>query len=292
MKKIFAYTLLISIGMIAFLSCSKEDKVPLVKENIDYFTVTNKPKEKWNALDSLCDSLYKDYGVKIVYEYTPQMIQPTAFYYPPAYHKALAYTRMIMKRLWLEPTKKNFPEYFKKEIPIEFILMGGGYHSDPIALNIGYGLGFNGQFYRLGMGNVNNLDLSNKDEVHDHLVILWHEHAHNQDVKYGRGEAFNRISVGTYYKEAWNTKTLVNTITDGFFPQPTATPGYGGFAPEEDFATTVEYLTRHPKSEVLKLINSNEKQKIKYNLVNNFYLQKGMDLHKLQSIIYDLVYKN
>lgn len=285
MKKLFIYTLLILAGMSAFVSCSKEEKVSLEKENLDYFAITNKPKEKWNALDSLCDTLYRDYGVKIVYEYTPQMIRPNDFYYPPAYDKALAYTRKVMKTLWLEPLKKNFPDYFKKETPIEFILMGGFYHGHPTNTAIAAGAGFNGQFYRLGMGGINNLDLSNKAAVHEHVVILWHEHAHNQDVKYGRGEIFDRVSVGTYYKEAWSTKNDVQAVTDGFFE------AYGGFAPEEDFATTVEYLTRSPKSDAITLINSNEKLKRKYNLVTKFYLDKGMDLHKLQSIVYDLVYK-
>lgn len=284
MKKVHLSISIIILAIVVLTACKKEEKLSLPAANTDYFAINNKPRDKWNALDSLCDSLYRDYGVKIVYEYTPQVIRPNEFYYPPNYDKALAYTRNVLKRLWLEPLKKDFPAYFKDQTPVEFVLMGGYYHFHPTNTDVGSGAGFNGQFYRLGMGGINQLNLLDKAAVHDHVVILWHEHAHNQDQKYGRGEFFDRISVGTYYKEAWTTKTDAQANKDGFFRR------YGGFAPEEDFATTVEHVTRYPKQDVLKLIDTNDKLKIKYNYLYKYYLDKGMDLHKLQQVIYKLIY--
>lgn len=267
-------------------SCDKNEVITDIDESIDYFDIKDKPKEKWNELDHLCDSIYKAYGVKVIYEFTPKIIRNgNAFYYPANYEKALEYTRLMVAKFWLDPLKNIFPKYYDAETPREYILMGGYYHHDPVATNVGSGAGFNGQFYRLGMGGVNLFDKSNKPWLFDHLVILWHEHAHNQDVKYGRGPLFDNISVGTYYKEYWSTKTLQQANQDGFFR------AYGGFAPEEDFATTVEHLTRFPKSDVLTLIETNAKLKAKYNFVTKFYGDKGMDLHKLQQACDSVIYK-
>lgn len=278
MKKRLRTVVIACLGCILIFSCQKESALHTNGE-IDYFDIVDKPKSKWNELDTLCDSIYREFGVKIIYEYTPKMIrQGQAFYYPPNYEKALAYTRLMLAKFWLDPLKKNFPKYFKNETPVEYVLMGGGYHNDPIDVQLGQGAGFNGQFYRLGMGSVNEFDQNDKAWLHNHLVILWHEHAHNQDVKYGRGEVFDRISVGTHYNEYWITKSMAEAHNDGFF-RP-----YGGFAPVEDFATTVEHLTRYPKQEVLALVETNEKFKSKYALITKFYMDKGMDLHRLQVV--------
>ncbi|MCA5004300.1 hypothetical protein IPZ78_03905 [Sphingobacterium sp. WQ 366] len=280
--------LFLSMTMLAFLSqsCEKSEEITTIDESIDYFDIVDKPKDKWNELDYLCDSIYKAYGTKVIYEFTPKIIRNgNAFYYPATYDKSLAYTRLMVDKFWLKPLKDNFPEYHSKETPREYIIMGGYYHNTPVATNQGSGAGFNGQFYRLGMGGINNFDKQNKANLHDHLVILWHEHAHNQDVKYGRGPLFDNISVGTYYKEQWSTKTLAQANSDGFFRN------YGGFAPEEDFATTVEHITRFPENTVTTLINTNDKLKTKYNFVMKFYQDKGLNLHRLQVLCDSVVYK-
>ncbi|OOG19667.1 hypothetical protein BWD42_07075 [Sphingobacterium sp. CZ-UAM] len=280
------YYLLILLGISVFHSCKTEENNPTIDQKIDYFDITDKPKEKWNELDSLCDSIYNAFGVKVIYEYTPRLIRTGyAYYYPPSYEKALAYTRLMLAKFWLPTVKKAFPDYFAREIPREFILMGGYYHSTQSDLNAASGAGFNGQFYRLGMGGINMFDKSDKDELYDHLVTLWHEHAHNQDVKYGRSKYFDNISVGTYYKEAWSTKSNSTANKDGFFS------AYGGFAPEEDFATGVEYITRKSKQEVLSLIETNEKLKTKYAFIYRFYNDKGMDLHRLHELCDSVVFK-
>jgi len=286
MKRVIFSMIGLFLIITGFISCEKNETLQPIDTEIDYFDIADKPKSKWNELDYLSDSIYNAFGVKVIYEYTPRLIRNgNAFYYPPNYKNALDYTRLMLAKFWLDPLKENFPKYYANETPREYILMGGSYHHDPVSLTVGSGAGFNGQFYRLGMGSVNAFNRSNKDWLFDHLVILWHEHSHNQDVKYGRGVTFDNISVGTYYKEFWVQKSLAQANSDGFFRN------YGGFAPEEDFATTVEHITRFPENDVLKLIETNTKLKSKYTYIMKFYADKGMNLHRLQALCDSVIFK-
>ena len=285
MKNINFIAILLVILLTTF-SCTKSEEILTLDDEIDYFDISDKPKHKWNELDSLCDSIYKAYGVKVIYEFTPRLIRTgAAFYYPPNYHNALEYTRLMVAKFWLDPVKKNFPKYLNTEMPREYILMGGSYHGTQVNIGESSGAGFNGQFYRLGMGSVNLFNKSDRAWLYNHLVILWHEHAHNQDQKYGRGETFDKISAGTYYAEAWTTKSDPDANKDGFFRK------YGGFAPEEDFATTVEHITRFSKSSVETFITQSEKLKTKYLYLSKFYNDKGMDLHRLHELCDSVVNK-
>jgi substrate import-associated zinc metallohydrolase lipoprotein len=279
---------IILLFLVSFIigSCKTETPVEEFKPNVDYFTVSNKPKPLWNELDYLCEQIYKDYGVKIIYEYSPQTIAGTTFFTPPDYTKALNYTRIVLLGFWLKPLKEKFPLYFSKETPIEFVLAGGFIHfNDITTAGAAAGAGMNAQFYRLGMGGVNNFDKANKAWLFDHIVTLYHEHAHQQDHKYGRGFDFDRISVGTYYGSSYSSKSLATANADGF------TTAYGGYAPEEDFATTVENIARSTKANVDILLTKNPKLVTKYRYIDNFYSTRGMDLYKLHDVLDSVVYR-
>lgn len=285
MKILKSIIFLVIISFI-IISCKKETPEGEFKPNVDYFTVNTKPKAQWNELDFLCDSIQKEYGVKIIYEYTPQTVAGTTFFTPADYKKALAYTRIVLKGFWLKPLKEKFPLYFSKETPIEFIISGGFISFNDITVNGAAGAGLNAQFYRLGMGGVNNFDKTNKTWLFDHIVTLYHEHAHQQDHKYGRGFDFDRVSVGTYYgTPAYASKTLAQANADGF------TEPYGGFAPEEDFATTVGYIAKSTKAQVDVLLTKSPKLVTKYRMVDNFYRAKGMDLYELHNVLDSVVYR-
>lgn len=285
MKTLKNIIFLVVVGFI-ITSCKTENPVGEFKPNVDYFTVNTKPKYLWNELDYLCDQIYKDYGVKVIYEYSPQTIAGTTFFTPADYTKALNYTKIVLLGFWLKPMKEKFPIYFAKETPIEFVIAGGFIHfNDITTAGAAAGAGMNAQFYRLGMGGVNNFDKTNKAWLYDHIVTLYHEHAHQQDHKYGRGFDFDRISVGTYYGSAYSTKTLAVANADGF------TTAYGGYAPEEDFATTVENIARSTKANVDVLLTKNPKLVTKYRYVDNFYSTKGMNLYELHNVLDSVVYR-
>lgn len=286
MKK-FLYIML----SIFFLTACKKENYPLgeVDENVDYFSKREvKPKSEWNELDYLCDSIQKAYGVEIIYEYTPRIIAGTTFFMPPQYDKALPYTRIMLNKIWLKPLKEKFPVFFNGETPIEFILAGGFIHfNDPTLTATAAGAGLNAQFYRLGMGGVNNFSTS-KSWLYGHIVTLYHEHAHQIDHKYGRGYLFDRVSQGKYYGLAgYSSRTEAQAQRDGFWR------AYGGYAPEEDFATGVEHMVRYPESTIKQLIATSQSLDLdtKYKMVHQMYLDMGVNLHELHNVVDSVVYQ-
>ncbi|MFZ4862111.1 putative zinc-binding metallopeptidase [Sphingobacterium sp. Mn56C] len=287
---------LLYLVLCLFLVSCVKDNNPLgeIDENTDYFSKrTIKPKAEWNALDYLCDTIQREFGVEIIYEYTPRIISGNTFFMPPQYDKALPYTRTMLYKMWLQPLKQSFPKFFNTETPIEFILAGGFIHfNDPTLTATAAGAGMNAQFYRLGMGGVNNYS-TNKTWLQSHLVTLYHEHAHQIDHKYGRGDTYDRISQGKYYGLAGyriNPKTGLERTdaesqADGFFKS------YGGYAPEEDWATSVEYMVRYPESTIKTFVARSVDLDKKYRIVYQRYLDMGVDLHKLQGVVDSVVFK-
>lgn len=285
MKKLMIMaTVVLFIGGV--FGCKKGNPTGEFQADVDYFKVRDKPKYLWNELDYLCDSIHKEYGVKIVYEYDQRTIAGTTFFVPADYTRALAYTRIMIKGFWLKPLKENFPQYFAKETPIEFIEVGGFIHfNDITSAGAAAGAGLNAQFYRLGMGGVNNFNKNDKAWLFDHIVTLYHEHAHQQDHKYGRGELYDRVSLGDYYGLSYTSRSVAQSNLDGFFKP------YGGYAPEEDFATSVESMARFTKPEVDLMTSKSTKLATKYRMVYKYYLDKGMDLHKLHDVLDSVVYR-
>lgn len=281
MKKIYILVLAVVIASSAFITSCKKDTTIAIDEPIDYLSIKKGP---WNGLDSLTDSLFKNYGVRVFYEFNPRIIDPTTFYVPAQYEKAKFYTKNVIERLWLEPLKKNFPKFLNDQKPIEFLILGTYVHFNSISSGLAAGAGLNGQFYRLGMGGADVL-LTTKAAVREHMNILYHEHAHQLDQKFGRGYAYDRVSQGTYYqlnyfyKPNGQRRTDNEAQIDGFF-----TP-YGGFAPEEDFATSVEFMMRYSKAQIQTMIAKNPKLATKYQMVYKFYLDKGIDLHQMHDIL-------
>jgi len=260
--------------------CKKEDEI-VIDAPIDYTAVKKGP---WNGLDSLTDTVFKNYGVRVYYEFNPRVIDPTTFYVPAQYEKARLYTKYVIEKMWLEPLKKNFPKFLNDQKPIEFLILGTYVHFNSISSGTAAGAGLNGQFYRLGMGGADGLAFT-KAAIRSHMNTLYHEHAHQLDQKFGRGYMYDRVSQGTYYQlnyfyKSPNVQRTDNDAQiDGFF-----TP-YGGFAPEEDFATTVESMIRYSRAQIETIVAKNPKLATKYQMVHKFYLDKGIDLHQMHEIL-------
>ena len=292
MKRLLILTLAV-FCLSLYISCDKEKAVK-IDENLDYFTKrSNKPKEKWNELDYLCDSIQKEFGVEVIYEFSPRIIEGTTFFVPAEYEAALQYTRVMLVKMWLNPLKERFPKFYKEQTPTEFIIVGGFVHfNDITTAGTAAGAGLNAQYYRLGMGGVNAFSKTNKAWLEDHLVTLYHEHAHQIDHKYGRGVIYDRTSQGDYYglagysrKPDGSLRTDEEAQKDGFFKP------YGGYAREEDFATSVEYMVKYPKNEIEVMAARNAKLNAKYKLVLQKYSDMGVDLHELQKVVDSVVNK-
>lgn len=276
-KNMYALTgFMLILAIVAFVSCKKESK--LEKEDpIDFLELVQNPVK--NGLDSIIDTIQRDYGVKVFYQFTPRIIDPTTFFTPTSYDRALSYTNIMINKLWLGPLKQRFPKFWAKEKPIEFLIVGSAIKFNSIASGGAAGAGLNGQFYRLGMGAVDNLSFTNKTALRSHITTLYHEHAHQMDHKYGRGYDYDRVSQGNYYGIAYSSRTTAQAQTDGFF-EP-----YGGYAPEEDFATTVGACLTFTKDSVLRIVAKNPKLKTKYEMVYQKYLNMGMDLHDMKNYL-------
>ncbi|WP_167020430.1 putative zinc-binding metallopeptidase [Chitinophaga sp. Cy-1792] len=277
MKKYLKLSIIAAVIGITFSSCYK-DKQPVINDTIDYFPI-GKPQ---NALDTIILQLRNTYGVTVVYKFDPRVIDPTTFFVPALYKKVLPYTRNVVQHMWLEPIAKFAPAFGKNELPIEYLTIGSGVHFNSINSGLAAGAGLNGQYYRLGMGDVDSYDFD-LDWIRDHICTVYHEHAHQLDHKYGRPKGYDQVSQGTYYNLEFQSHTDAQALKDGFFT------AYGGYMPEEDFATTVESMIRYPKATVLAMAAQNPRLMKKYKMIYDFYTSKGIDLHametKLDSVI-------
>jgi len=282
MKNILFSLAGLAILMSVFVSCNKEDK--LEKEApIDFLELPQNAVK--NGLDSTIDNIQKEYGVKVYYQFSPRIIDPTTFFTPTSYERAVSYTDIMITRLWLGPLKQRFPKFWANEKPVEFLIVGSAIKFNSISSGTAAGAGLNAQFYRLGMGAVDNLSFTNKTTLRSHITTLYHEHAHQMDHKYGRGYAYDRVSQGNYYGIAYSSRSREQSQLDGFF-EP-----YGGYAPEEDFATTVGACLTFTKDSVLRIVAKNPKLKTKYDMVYQKYLNMGMDLHEMKDYLDSAVAK-
>jgi substrate import-associated zinc metallohydrolase lipoprotein len=270
MKEVIKLSILATLISLFSLSCLK-DKTPVVNDTVDYFAIG----APHNALDSLIDTIRHTYGLRVIYKFEPRVIDPTTFFVPAMYDKAKDYTKNIVEKMWLQPISIYAPEFSKHQIPIEFLTVGSAVHFNSISAGGAAGAGLNAQYYRLGMGDVNNFTFT-RAWMREHICILYHEHAHQLDQKFGRPKGYDQVSQGTYYDLQYGSRSEAQAQKDGFFR------AYGGYQAVEDFATTVEAMLRFPKDSVLKIVAKNPKLETKYKMVNAFYLSKGIDLHVMQ----------
>lgn len=281
MRQAIKFFIPVSLAAVLFFACRK-DEAPQVKDTIDYFDA-GIPQ---NALDSLIDTIQLKYGLRVIYKFEPRVIDPTTFFVPAQYNKALPYTKNVVEKMWLEPLSIYAPQFLNKQVPIEFLTVGTAVHFNSISSGGAAGAGLNAQYYRLGMGDVNSYVFT-RAWIREHMNILYHEHAHQLDQKFGRPIGYDQVSQGTYYDLQYGSKTDAQAQRDGFFR------AYGGYQPVEDFATTVEAMMRFSQDSVLKIVAKNPKLETKYRMVNKFYLDKGVNLHqmhdKLDSVIRALV---
>lgn len=272
-KKLYLLAAVMAVtAMLLFIGCNKEEKLK-PEEPVDFLELPQSSVR--TALDTLIDTIQGQYGVKVYYQFTPRVIDPSTFFTPTSYANAARYTDLVVRKMWLGPLKQRFPKFWAGEKPVEFLIVGSYIKFNNISSGGAAGAGLNAQFYRLGMGGVDYMSFS-RTSLRDHICTLYHEHAHQMDQKYGRGYAYDRVSSGNYYGLDYRFRSTEQAQRDGFFT------AYGGYAPEEDFATTVESCLRFSRDSIMRIVAKNPKLKTKYEMVYQKYLDLGLDLHEMK----------
>lgn len=260
------------LSVVSLASCEKEDAIPYEPyEGAEIPT---------NPTDLSIYNLQQEYQSKIIYRYDRRYITADAFAAPPDYDKVLPYIENVIRKLFIAPYDRQKNDFMREHMPIEMIMFGTsmnyveGDERNFSASGLAYGLS------RIIITGVNNYDLNNASWLRGQYATLHHEFSHVLDKIYGRPIGFDEVSKGKYAGgTAYNSFTQAEARSRGFWRN------YGMTNESEDFATWVDGLVTTPKDEVMTIISANELLRQKYQLVYNFYLQKGIDIHELQEYL-------
>lgn len=262
--------------LVVNLSCKKEAAIP--------YEPYQKPTPPTNPTDLAVYNIQQEYQSKIIYQYDRRYKSADAFAAPPQYDLVLPYIENVIRKLFIAPYDRQKTEFMRKHMPIEMVLFGTsmnyveGDERNFSASGIAYGLS------RINVTGVNGYDMHNASWLRGQYATLHHEFAHVLDKIYGRPIGFDEVSKGKYAGgTAYNVYSQAEARSRGFWRN------YGMTNEAEDFATWVDGLVTTPKDEVMGIVSANELLKQKYQMVYNFYLQKGIDIHELQAYLQDVL---
>ena len=269
------FNLLMILSFIA-VGCKKEDAIP--------YEPYVKPAAPSDSTDLAIYNIQQEYQSKIIYRYDRRYKSADAFAAPPKYELVLPYINNVIRKLFIAPYDRQKTEFMRQHMPIEMILFGTtmnyveGDERNFSASGIAYGLS------RINVTGVNGYDMHNASWLRGQYATLHHEFAHVLDKIYGRPNGFDEVSKGKYAGgTAYNVYSQAEARSRGFWRN------YGMTNESEDFATWVDGLVTTPKADVLDIVAANELLAQKYQLVYNFYLSKGIDLHLLQEYLQDII---
>lgn len=251
-----------------FSACTKEEIITL-----------DPPAEQpipQNATDSLILEMRRQYQTDIIYRWDRRYTSSDAKVSPARFELVQPYINII-KDFWIKPFDDQAPNFMRNHIPVEIILVGS-----TIRYHEGEEQGFNaaGQaisYSRILLAGVNDYNMADTFWFAQQILTMQHEFAHTLDKKYGRPKGFDDISKGKYAGSTSFTQFTLETARERGFWIP-----YGMSNESEDFATIVEAFIELPKEELLAEIGGNDLLKKKYDMVNNYYLNLGIDLHEVQ----------
>lgn len=268
-----SFMLLITLTMIA---CKKEAAIP--------FESYVKPVPPAEPTDLAVYNIQQEYQSKIIYQYDRRYKSADAFAAPPKYELVLPYIDNVIRKLFIAPYDRQKTEFMRKHMPIEMILFGTsmnyveGAERNFSASGVAYGLS------RIIVTGVNGYDMQNPTWLRGQYATLHHEFAHVLDKIYGRPIGFDDVSKGKYAGgTAYSAYSQAEARNRGFWRN------YGMTNESEDFASWVDGLVTTPKADVMDIVNANQFLSQKYQLVYNFYLDKGIDLHLLQEYLQDIL---
>lgn len=257
------------------VSCSKEDPIPYEPYE------TGLPD---NPTDQAIYDIQQEYQSKIIYRYDRRYISTSAFAVPPRYELVLPYIENVLRKLFIAPYDRQKTDFMREHMPIEMIMFGTsinyveGGESNFSASGLAYGLS------RVIITGVNAYDLENPTWLRGQYATLHHEFAHVLDRIYGRPTGFDNVSRGLYAGgTAYGAFSQAEARSRGFWRN------YGMLNENEDFATWIDGIVTTPKEEVQQIVFANNYLSQKYQLVYNYYLEKGIDLHELQAYLQNIL---
>ncbi len=271
-------TLLIWIALTVglFMGCNREEAIPY--EPYDRELNLSDPTDK------AIYELEQAYQCRIIYRYDRRYKSADAFAVPPRQELVLPYIENVIRKLFIAPYDRQKTDFMRENMPIEMVMFGTslnyveGDERNFTASGIAYGLS------RILITGVNRYDLNDASWLRGQYATLHHEFAHGLDKKYGRPVGFDNVSKGLYAGgTAYTVYSQAEARARGFWRN------YGMTNESEDFASWVDGIVTTPKDEVLAVVSANEYLLQKYQLVYNFYLEKGIDLHVLQEYLQQIL---
>lgn len=269
--QIISGSVLAFMFMAFFVSCEREAVIPY-----------EPPVEALpdNPTDQAIYDIQQEYQSKIIYRYDRRYKSASAFAAPPRYDLVLPYVENVIRKLFIAPYDRQKTDFMREHMPIEMIMFGTslnyveGGEQNFSASGIAYGLS------RILITGVNNYDLTNASWLRGQYATLHHEMAHVLDKKYGRPVGFDVVSRGLYAGgTAYSAFSQTEARSRGFWRN------YGMSNESEDFASWVDGIVTTPREDVLDIVSANNLLTQKYQMVYNFYLDKGIDLHEMQEYL-------
>lgn len=252
--------------------CQKEEVIP--------YEEPAEVKVPDNPTDLAIYKLQKEYQTKIIYRFDRRYISADAFAAPPKYELVLPYISNVIRKLFIAPYERQVADFMLENMPIEMVMFGTsmnyveGDERNFSASGVAYGLS------RINITGVNDYSMTNSAWIKRQFATLHHELAHVLDKKYGRPIGFDNVSKGLYAGgSAYSAFSSEEARSRGFWRN------YGMLNESEDFATWVDGIVTTPKDEVRMIASQNKYLTQKYQLVLNFYMAKGIDLHELQQYL-------
>ncbi|ERJ59893.1 substrate import-associated zinc metallohydrolase lipoprotein [Sphingobacterium paucimobilis] len=261
------------------VSCAKEEVIPY-----------NKPDSKLMPVDPTEQAIYhirKEYQTKIIYRYDRRYLAASAFAAPPEKDLVLPYIENVVRKLFIAPYERQKSDFMREHMPIEIILFGtsiGNYveggENNFSASGVAAGL------TRITLTGINSYNPNSRSYMQAQHATFHHEMAHILTKIYGRPKGFDNVSKGLYAGGAsYNSFSLAEVRNRGFWRN------YGMINENEDFATWVDGIVTTPKQQMLDIVAANNLLSQKYQMIYNFYLDKGIDIHVLQEYLQSLIDK-
>lgn len=273
--KVYTKILAFLTLLVVFSSCSKEELIPYEPY------VSESPN---NPTDQAIYDLQKEYQTKIIYRYDRRYVSSSAFAVPPRYELVLPYIENVIRKLFIAPYDRQKTDFMREHMPIEMIMFGTsinyveGGETNFSASGLAYGLS------RIIITGINAYNLESSSWLRGQYATLHHEFAHVLDKIYGRPTGFDNVSKGLYAGgTAHSAFSSAEARSRGFWRT------YGMTNESEDFATWVDGIVTTPKDRVLEIASENNYLSQKYQLIYNFYLEKGIDLHEVQAYLQSIL---
>ena len=265
---------LISLGMLLFLGCSKEEKLPTdtiyglggyeyVKNDIDNF---------------IHENFVKPYNVEIKYRWEPAEVNFNKSIVPSREEKIKEMAQVILKG-WIEPYKAIAGDNFLRTYNFsKFYFAGSWEYNNNGTIVLGTAEG-GVKIVILGVNDLNTKDINNFTE---YLYTIHHEFAHIiHQTKFFPQEWRQIPGNAQWYTSTWANTSTPDAQKQGFVRN------YAKLNPNEDFVETIAFLLVRGQEKYNLLKTNNPSVAATYqqkeDIVVNYYKEVlNIDFRALQ----------